>query len=96
MILLTPAPSTPDINEQIQSFKTNKVNVHLVYLGVPQVSVDLAKLCWYGSAQFIPLIPSTDNLHSGYSWTINALQSIFSQSKTPRSKVFLFLLVFLI
>ena len=73
----------------VSEFVTERVNAHVIYFrSLPDTSnpLELSRLTKYGSLYLLPNVDFNTG-HNAYSWAVGALHSIYSRTRSERTKV---------
>ena len=87
IVLLTGA-DTPTQNSDFfaEEFANQKANLHLLYFGPANQTANMSSFSVHGSLHYIP-IETNDSLSNPYTFMVNTLHTIYSNTHVRRQKV---------
>ena len=86
IILLTAVTNLTNLDNLGDTYRREKVNVHLLYFKGDKQSTAVSKLTEFGSVHHIPTNIDDGDVNR-FTWAIDALQNIYSRTHVQRQSV---------
>ena len=86
IILLTAVTNPTNLDNLGETYRREKVNVHLLYFKGDKQSTAVSKLTEFGSVHHVPSSIDDRDMNL-FTWTIDALQNIYSRTYNQRELV---------